>query len=67
MKTFYLILWIVALIAWIVSAFNLMITEMWIANIFMWILLIGKKVETNAKYKTYGSKNYFTTTKSYPD
>ena len=48
MKTFYLILWIVALIAWIVFAFNLMITEMWIANIFMWIFLIGKKVETNA-------------------
>jgi hypothetical protein len=48
MKTFYQIFWIVALIAWIVFAFNLMITEMWISNIFMWIFLIGKKVETNA-------------------
>ena len=48
MKTFYEIFWIVALITWVVFALNLMITEMWIANIFMWICLIGKKAESNA-------------------
>lgn len=44
---FFTILWIVALILWITFVVKGMITEMWIANAFMWIGVFGRSWSKN--------------------
>ena len=44
---FFTILWIVALILWITFVVKGMITEMWIANAFMWIGVFGSSWSKN--------------------
>lgn len=45
--SFFTILWIVALILWITFVVKGMITEMWIANAFMWIGVFGRMWSKN--------------------
>lgn len=44
---FFTILWIVALILWITFVVKGMITEMWIANAFMWTGVFGRSWSKN--------------------
>ena len=44
---FFTILWVVALILWITFVVKDMVTEMWIANAFMWIGVFGRSWSKN--------------------
>lgn len=44
---FFSILWVVALVLWVTFVIKGMITEMWIANAFMWIGVFGRSWSKN--------------------
>jgi hypothetical protein len=45
---FFAVLWILAFVAWIVFVCKGMILEMWVANAFMWIGVIGGRIKNFA-------------------